>query len=207
MADLGFRRHLGLKAASVGLALLLWFVASDTSSTKVVPIVPSIEGEPALGFVIGEVSADPSTVELVGPASALQTVTAAVTETVSVAGISENLAEQVLVGSPDVAVRLRAPLRTRVSVSIVYAPVEWAVAGVPVKVVGGSLEGPPMPATVTVELRGPREAVTSRLEDFEATVNVTGFAPGELLVPVRVVAPEGVAIVKVEPPELRLRVR
>lgn len=182
-------------------------VTLETSSSKRVPIVPSVDGDPAAGFIVGALSADPSTVELVGPASALQSVNEAVTEPVSVAGASAAVVEVVTVGPPNAAVRLAAPTRTRVSVGIVPAPVEWAVAGLPVKVIGDARVGPLDPATVTVQLRGPREAVTSSLKNFEATVNVTGLGPGDLLVPVRVVAPERVGVVKVEPPEVRVRVR
>ena len=182
-------------------------VTLEISSSKVVPIVPSVDGDPAAGFVVSTVVAEPATVELVGPASALRSVNEAVTEPVSVAGASAGVVEQVTVGPPNAAVRLRAPTRARVSVGIMQAPVEWAVAGVPVKVVGDARVGPLMPDRVTVQLRGPRAAVTSRVKDFEATINVMGLGPGELLVPVRVVAPEHVGVVKVEPPELRVRVR
>ncbi len=182
-------------------------VTLETSSSKVVPIVPSVDGTPAAGFVVSTVSAEPSTVELVGPESALRAVAEAVTEPVSVAGLSATVAEEVTVGPPNTAVRLRAPTRARVLVGIVHAPVEWAVAGVPVKIVGDARAGSLVPDTVTVRLRAPREAVTSSLEKFEATVNVTGLGPGDLLLPVRVVAPERVGVVKVDPSEVRVRIR
>src|SRR5262245_37274225 len=41
----------------------------EQSTFKTVPIVPSVEGEPAPGFVIGTVTADPPTVDLVGARS------------------------------------------------------------------------------------------------------------------------------------------
>jgi YbbR domain-containing protein len=179
----------------------------ELSSTKVVPIVPTVDGEPAAGFVVGTVVASPSTVELVGPTSALEGVTEAVTEPVSVKEASANVVEEVTVGPPSVAVRLRTPMRARVSVSVQHAPVEWAVASIPVKVIGDAKVSQLTPSSVTVQVRGPREAFTTARTDFEATVNVTGLAAGELLVPVRVVAPERVGVLKVEPPELRVRIR
>ncbi len=87
------------------------------------------------------------------------------------------------------------------------APIEWAVASVPVKIVGDADVGQLTPDTVTVHVQGPRDAMTSRVEDFEATVDVTGLSPGELQVLVHVVTPEGVGVVRVEPPELRVRIR
>ena len=47
----------------------------EPSVTKIVPVVPTVEGEPADGFVVGTVTAEPSTVEVVGPASALARLT------------------------------------------------------------------------------------------------------------------------------------
>jgi YbbR domain-containing protein len=182
-------------------------VTLEVSGSKVVPIVPSVDGTPAAGFVVGDVATTPAVVELVGPTSALQTVTEAVTEPVSVAGAGATVVEEVNVGPPNAAVRLRTPTRTRVSVGIVYAPVEWAVEGIPVTVVGGARTGAPRPGTVTVQLRGPRETLTTDPRDFEATVNLAGLGSGELLVPVRVRAPERVGVIQVEPPEVRVRVR
>ncbi|MEQ1757781.1 MAG: CdaR family protein [Vicinamibacterales bacterium] len=182
-------------------------VTIEPSASKMVPIVPVVDGEPAAGFVVGAVSAQPATVELVGPASVLRDVTEAVTEPVSVEAASAGVTEDVTVGPPDVNVRLRVPLRARVSVSVVHAPAEWAVAGIPVRVVGGTKAEQTTPPTVTVQLRAPREAVTSAVKDFDATVNVTGLGPGDLLLPVRIVAPERVGVIKVEPAELRVRVK
>ncbi len=181
-------------------------VALEASSVRVVPIVPSVEGNPAAGFVVGTVVAEPATVELIGPSSAIEDVREAVTEPVSVAAASEPVTEMVTVGPPAANVRLRRPLRARVSVGIVHAPVEWAVARVPVRTTGGR-GTVASPATVTVHVRGPRDAVTTLPRDFDATVNLVGMSPGELLVPVRVAAPEHVGVVKVDPPEVRVRVR
>lgn len=182
-------------------------VTLERSSSKVVPVVPSVEGDPAAGFVVGGVVASPATVELVGPSSALERVSQAVTEPVSVEGKTTAVVEEVTVGPPDVAVRLRAPTRARVSVSVVHAPLEWAVADIPVKPVGDASVAQVVPATVTVQLRAPREAFTTAVSDFEATVTVNGLQNGELLVPVRVVAPDRVGVTRVEPPEVRVRVR
>jgi YbbR domain-containing protein len=182
-------------------------ITLEASGSKTVPIVPTVDGEPAAGFVVGSVSAEPATVELVGPASVLRTATEAITEPVSIAGATASLAEEVTVGPPDVSLRLRTPTRARVAVGIVHAPIEWAVADVPVQLLGAERAQVLGPTKVTVRVRGSKESVTSALTDFEATVNVAGIGAGEFLLPVRVVAPEGVGVIEVAPPELRVRVR
>ena len=74
-------------------------VRFEPSASKRVPILPSVEGEPAPGFVVGMVTADPSEVDVVGPSGALQSLTEAITEPVSVAGAAGPMTETVTVGS------------------------------------------------------------------------------------------------------------
>ena len=92
----------------------------EKSSVKTVPVMPVLEGQPADGYMVDKVTADPPKVEIVGPASALKSLTGAVTEAVSVEGATKNVVESVTVGPADPAVRLRGPqTTTRVTVAIV----------------------------------------------------------------------------------------
>lgn len=92
----------------------------ERSSVKTVPVMPVLEGQPADGYMVEKVTADPAKVEIVGPASALKNLTGAVTEAVSVEGATKNVVESVTVGPADPAVRLRGPQTTaRVTVAIV----------------------------------------------------------------------------------------
>ena len=61
-------------------------VVFETTASRSVPIKPAIEGKPAAGYMVGKITADPPTVEVVGPESAVRRVTEALTEPVSVAG-------------------------------------------------------------------------------------------------------------------------
>lgn len=92
----------------------------ERSSAKTVPVVPVLEGQPAEGYMVDKVTADPEKVEIVGPASSLKMLSSAVTEAVSVEGATKSVVETVTVGPADPAVRLRGPLTTaRVTVAIV----------------------------------------------------------------------------------------
>ena len=92
----------------------------ERSSTKSVPVLPVLEGQPAEGFMVDKVTADPPTVDIVGPASSLKSLASAVTEAVSVEGASKTVVETVTVGPADPSVRLRGPQTTaRVTVAIV----------------------------------------------------------------------------------------
>jgi YbbR domain-containing protein len=181
-------------------------IAVEPSATKVVPIVPGVEGEPADGYVAGTVKSDPATVEVVGPTGAVARLTAAITEPVSIAGATETVTDMVNIGVADPSVRLQEPGSAQVTVNIVGAPVEWAIAGIPIRrPAHGSLDM--SPGEVTVFVRGPRDTRGSRIEDFEASIDIEGLGPGQFQLPVRVVPPARVGIIKIEPPHVRVRIR
>jgi YbbR domain-containing protein len=180
----------------------------EPSGTKVVPVVPAVDGDPAPGYLVGTVTADPPTVEVVGPVSVLGSLTEAITEPVPVRGATGPVIESVTVGVPDQAVRLRQPQRARVTVNIIPAPVEWAVAAIPVKVLNAGADAPDVvPPDVTVHVRGPRDTMGSGAEAFDVSIDVSGLGRGEYQVPVRVVPPARIGVVKVEPAQLRVRIR
>jgi YbbR domain-containing protein len=81
-------------------------------------VIPEVEGDPAEGYEVGVRSAEPSTVEIVGPHSAVDAVTAAITEPVSVAGESKSIVKMVSVGVADPTVRLKNVHVVRVTVTI-----------------------------------------------------------------------------------------
>jgi YbbR domain-containing protein len=182
-------------------------ITFEPSAAKTVPVVPNVDGEPADGYVVGTVSADPATVEIVGPVTAVKNLTEAITETVSVEGATAPVSESVTIGVPDPSVRLRSPHNAQVTVNVAAAPVEWAVADIPVQIRNAEGTAVLSPTQVTVYVRGPREARSSGAEAFEATVDVEGLRAGQFRLPVRVVPPSRVGVVKVDPADVRVRIR
>jgi hypothetical protein len=94
----------------------------EPSMSKIVRIVPGVEGEPRAGFATGGVSVEPATVEIVGPVTAVMRLTEAITEPVSVAGAGAPVTDTVNVGVADPTVRLRVPTTARVTVAVSAAP-------------------------------------------------------------------------------------
>jgi YbbR domain-containing protein len=179
----------------------------EPSGSKTVPVVPTVEGEPADGFVVGTVTAEPSTVEVLGPVSALSKLTQAITEPVTVTGASAPLTETVNIGVADTSLRLRMPQTARVAVVVAPAPVEWSVGDIAVKPRNAKGRVQVVPTRVTAWVRGPREAMTSDGGLFDASVDVDGLKPGEFRVPVTVVAPARVGVIRLEPSEVKVRIR
>jgi YbbR domain-containing protein len=179
----------------------------EASVTKVVPVVPGVEGEPASGYAIGMVTADPAMVEVIGPSSALNGLTEAITEPVSVAGASKPVVEMVTIGSPDPLVRLRTPQMATVTVAVTAAPVEWAVGGVTVQVRNAGRPVEVTPRQVLVYVRGAQDLREVGAGEFDASVDVSGLPPGQFDLPVRIVPPSNVGVVRVEPAMARVRIR
>ena len=180
-------------------------VTLESSASKIVPVLPELDGDPRDGYVVGTVAASPSTVEVSGPASAVDRLTHAITEPVMIAGATDTLNETVNIGVDDPAVRLTSPVAARVTVNVMPAPVEWAVPGIPVQPKKGEAEV--SPASVTIFVRGPREARNWNASEYRASVDIEGLRPGTFLLPVQVTSPARVGVINVEPPTVRVRIK
>lgn len=178
----------------------------EESLSKVVGVMARVEGEPAPGFVVAGVTVEPVNVAVVGPAGAVNGLTEAITEPVSVAGASRSVVDEVTIGVADPAVRLRQTQNARVTVSIAAVPDEWVVRGIPVHARNGHVSSI-SPADVTVRVRGPRDLMDADPERYSATVDLTGFDKGRRVLPVRVETPTGIGLLRVDPAEVAVTIR
>ena len=93
-------------------------ITFEPSASKQVAVSPIVEGEPAEGFEVRKVTAEPAVVVVSGPTTAVRATAEAITEPVSVAGATETVTELVNVGVADPAVHLRSAEAVRVTVTI-----------------------------------------------------------------------------------------
>lgn len=181
----------------------------EASLTRQVPIAPAIEGDPAPGFVVGRVTSEPSNVEVVGPQSAVQRVTEALTEPVSVAGAERNVTDTVTVGFADPAVRLRSPRQAVVTVQVMPGPIERDLEDQPVHLrnLGPHLQARVVPDAVHLVLRGSREGVR-RLSPggLAAFVDLTGLGVGQYALPVRVDTSPDAGVARINPATVQVRI-
>lgn len=182
----------------------------EASAIRTVPVVPPIEGEPAPGYTVGQVTVTPPTVEVVGPESAVQQVTEATTEPVSVRGATSQVRDTVTIGLPLSAARLRNPQTGIVTVQVLPQPVDRTLDRVAVELrdLPRGRRATVTPMAVRVSVRGPG-AVVSRLTpgDLNIFADLAGLGPGRYNLPVRNQAPANVAITRVEPSTLDVRIR
>jgi YbbR domain-containing protein len=181
----------------------------EVSTTKQVPVVPAVEGDPAPGYVVGKILVDPPTVEVIGPQSAIAQVTEAVTEPVSVAGARATVNDGVTVGFLDSALRLKAPRLAQVSVEVMPGPVERTIRERPVhmKGIGSNLVARPTPNSVDVVLRGSREGVNRVEADaVSASVDLTGLGTGTYTLPVHVDSPQRAGVARILPATIQVNI-
>jgi hypothetical protein len=93
-------------------------ITFEPSASKEVAVSPIVEGEPAAGFEVRRVAAEPAVVVVSGPTTAVRATAEAITEPVSVAGATTTVTELVNVGVADPAVHLRSAEAVRVTVTI-----------------------------------------------------------------------------------------
>ena len=181
----------------------------EPSATRVVPIQPSAEGDPAPGFIVGEITAQPKTVEVVGPESALRHVTEAITEPVWVGDAKAAIRATVPLGVAEQGVRLKTTRSAVVQVAILQAPDERQL-NVPVRLrnLADGLTALVVPATVKVRARGGKASI-DRLKDMPvvAFVDLDGIGAGDYGLPVRLEPLPGIGIDQLDPNIVRIRVQ
>jgi len=181
----------------------------EHSSSKLVPILPAVDGKPAPGFVVGKITSDPPNVEIVGAETAVKRAAAALTESVSVAGARDHVRATATVGVLDSALRLKTSRTAIVDVQILPAPLERVLKGLPVhwQQLSPNLMAEFVPATVDVTVRGSREELARLgLADVHTWVDLTGVGAGEYSLPVRAEAAHDAGVTHVEPATVRVRI-
>jgi YbbR domain-containing protein len=183
----------------------------EKSVRRTVPIMPVTDGDPAPGFVVGRITADPATVQIIGPESHVREVAAATTEAVEIDGKSERVRDQVTVGVLDSSVRLaEQPLTATVVIEILPAPIERDVQGVPVRSrnLAQGLVPRVVPEVVRVEIRGQREALGRvRPDSIDAFVDLAGLGPGSYDLRVQVDPSEEFGVGTVTPSVVKVTIK
>jgi len=180
----------------------------ENSTTATVPITPSYEGLPAPGYVVGKMTIEPKSVDIMGPESAVKQATEAITEPVSVTGAKDTVTDNVTVGLLDSALRLRSPRLATVKIEILPGPRE-RMLHLPVRLrnTGGNLVAQATPSTVEIVLRGSREGL-SHIDNADVTafVDLAGLGPGEYPLDVRVDELADALVARIDPASVQVRI-
>jgi len=181
----------------------------EPSASRVVPIIPEIDGKPAPGYLAGRPTTDPASIEVIGPESSVQRVTEAFTEPVSIEGARASVSEHVNVGFLDPTLRLKNPRPATVTVPIALGPVEHVSKDRPVHLrnLQPNLSAQALPAVVNVNLRGTRQALGSvQPDDIMAYVDLAGLGSGQYTLTVYADSSRDVGVTRIEPATIQVRI-
>lgn len=181
----------------------------EMSAARRVPVAPTLDGQPAPGFVVGSMVAEPATVEVVGPESAVQRATEAVTQPVSVTDARTNVRETVTLGVLDPSLRLKNARSAVVTVQVVPAPMERSFRNRPLHLrhLSPNLTARADPSSVEVTLRASREALGRIDPDAVAAyVDLSGLGAGEYQLTVRADATRDAGVTHIEPATVQVRI-
>ncbi|MCS6915245.1 MAG: CdaR family protein [Myxococcales bacterium] len=144
---------------------------------RMLPVQPVIEGEPAEGYRLGRVTAEPRTVRVVGARSVVESMRNAQTRPVRVTDLRSPLEARVKLAPAPRFARIVDTLDVLVRVEVERTLVERTYSNVQVTVTGSSRTGDiqVVPPVVEVVLRGPQLA----LERLQGTPEVAVDASPE----------------------------
>ena len=184
-------------------------MAFEASATRMVPVVPAVDGHPAPGYAVGPLTAEPKAVEVIGPESAVKRATEVLTEPVSVTGAKAALKETVSLGILDPSLRLKTARSAVVAVEIVPAPLERPLRNRPVHLrnLAPGLSAQAMPTAVDVTLRGHRDALNRvDADDIVAFVDLAGLGPGQYSLTVHADSSPDAGVTHVDPSVVQVRI-
>lgn len=92
-----------LKLLALAITLVLWFVVSGREIEREITVEPSVEGKPAATYEFKEVLVTPARVRVTGPASSVNLLEKAPTQTISIEGRRESF------DAPRTAIQLADP--------------------------------------------------------------------------------------------------
>jgi YbbR domain-containing protein len=182
----------------------------EKAARRRVPIVPATDGEPAPGYVVGRISSDPATVEIVGPESRVRQVAEATTEPVPIKDAKSRVRDGVTVGVADTSVRLAQPQNAQVTVEIWPAPVEHQIAEVPVRYrnLAQGLSAQLSPRFTRISVRGAEQTLSQvQADSVQAFVDLAGLGPGRYNLRVQVDPTARFGVVAIEPAVVSVTVK
>jgi len=182
----------------------------ERTMTKTVPVVPSIEGQPAAGYAVERIVTEPAEVTVIGPEGALRGLQQAVTEPVPIEAATSSVRKSVTIGMPNSAARLTSGRNARVLVEIAATRTERTIADVPVLMfhVREGRAARSTPTGVVVTVRG-QESVLRRLTAgaIEASVDLSGLGPGRHDLPVTIAPSRAFGVVRTDPAQVQVVIK
>ena len=106
-----------LKLLALAITLVLWFVVSGREIEREIVVEPSVEGKPAPTYEVKEILVTPARVRVSGPASSVNSLEKAPTQTISIEGRRESFdAPRTAIHIADPKVEVRDTVNVHVTI-------------------------------------------------------------------------------------------
>ena len=174
---------------------------------QMVPVEIQTQGEPAAGYNVTSMRADPLTVQVTGSLETLQSLDSILTQPIDVSGATQTITR-------NVALQLPTGIQTErqnvsVTIKIEPAPGSRAITVAPVvNNVPSGLSAVIQTTFVTVRVSGDAPVLNNlTASDIQATVDASGLEEGTHNLDVKVVVPNNVKLESVEPAQAVIALR
>lgn len=185
----------------VGIEPSSFTVTIDNRLEKVIPVVPDLIGDPAPGYVISRVVADPSFVQLSGPMSVLKDMSAVRTTPVNVGGLTETTKKKVALNlNHDTHVQAVGESLVEVETVVEEKMVEKRLI-MPVHAMPENHKYVITPDRIELLLKGPANTLKKLSQDkgVQVHVDVAGLKPGTYVRPATIEPPLDTTLVEAQP--------
>lgn len=171
--------------------------------SKVVPIVPTITGTPSPSLAVTSAAAEPETVALTGPTSALAGVESAATSPVDISAARADFSRRVSLQLP--AGVTASVEQATVTIRFGKGRLSTVFRAVPVRVVGtpSGATSRVVPDRVDLQVEGPQELVRRLIaQGVSIEVSAAGRQPGRYTVSPQPILPKGIRVLNMQPQQV-----
>jgi YbbR domain-containing protein len=175
----------------------------DSLVTRDVPVHLAVQDKVAPGYAISSVDITPASVTIVGPSRYVSPLTSVQTEPFDLKGLTSDTNRSVQIVPPDPSLGLSTGhVDVKVNVGEAIADREFHPD---VEVKDSDFKYRVVPKQATLTIRGPAIKLASLTPKGLAYVDADGLAPGSHELPLQVILPLGMQLVRQSPDTVRLR--
>ncbi len=172
----------------------------DRLMERTVPVKEVLQGTPADGYIIEQVSISPRVLTLKGPRSDVLKIRHVVTEPIDIAAINENKTLEVKLINPGVRADSMSIDKVKVNIRVGDSKINQRYRNIPIEVVGSDYLATVKPTYVSIMVQGtPGVLNFVTRSDFKAFIEAQGLGPGRYEQDVKVKIPSDTVLIETYP--------
>ena len=197
----------GVRLASSNPATVRFRVERELD--KITPVVVELAGEPALGYTVTEIRAEPVRVALAGPRSTMAKLDMIRTVPVEISGAKEKIVREIPLALPKSVLRKGKSGPVRVDISIEPKTSIRELKKIPITGINAKKGYVIRPGFITLSVWGSQEAMDSLsvANDVKVYIDLEGLAPGIYARAARIQIPLALTLLDAEPEVFTVRVQ